>query len=49
MGEDGASFTVLTPIEDLVLAPDEEQEVDIPFEPMGDSQQTCTSGCSIKL
>ena len=39
MGEDGASFTVLTPIEDLVLAPEEEQQVDILFEPMGDSQQ----------
>ena len=39
MGEDGVSFTVLTPIEDLVLAPEEEQEVEILFEPLGDSQQ----------
>ena len=28
-----------TPIEDLVFAPEEEQQVDIFFEPMGDSQQ----------
>jgi len=39
MGEDGVSFTVLTPIEDLVLAPEEEQEVEILFEPMGANQQ----------
>jgi hypothetical protein len=39
MGEDGTSFTILTVVEDLVLSPEEEQQVDILFEPMGANQQ----------
>ena len=39
MGEDGVSFTILTDIVDLVLAPEAEQEVEVMFMPLGSDQQ----------
>ena len=39
MGDDGASFTFVEDLGEFTLAPDEEQQVDILFAPMGANQQ----------
>ena len=39
MGDDGASFTFVEEITEFVLAPDEEREIAVLFEPMGANQQ----------
>jgi len=39
IGDDGASFTILNPLEEKALAPEEEIQIDVLFDPMGANQQ----------